>query len=66
MEVVDGVEIHVFSVPGKGGLPHAKVEVGSVDSRYGHPILIHHAIQNGRQAIDIPLLDSGVSQCTCE
>lgn len=25
MKVVDAVQVHIFSVPGEGGLPHAKV-----------------------------------------
>ena len=67
MEVVDGVEVHVLSVPGKGGLPHPEVEVGSVDSRNGHSILVHHAVQDGGQAIDVPLPHSGLSQSAwCE
>ena len=66
MQVVDGVEVHVLSVPGKRGLPHAEVEVGRVDSGNGHAILIHHPIQDGAQTVDIPLLDTGVCQCACE
>lgn len=67
VEVVDGVEVHVLCVPGKGGLPHTEVEIGCVDSGNGYSILIHHPIQNGGQTIDVPLLHSGVSQSAwCE
>ena len=65
MQVVDGVEVHVLCMPGKRRFPHSKVEVGCVDSRNGHPILIHHAIQNGGEPIDIPLPDTRVSQGAC-
>ena len=47
VEVVDGVEVHVLSVPSKGGLPHPEVEVGSVDSRNSHSVLVHHSVKNG-------------------
>ena len=47
VEVVDGVEVHVLSVPGKGGLPHPEVEVGGVDSRNSHSVLVHHSVKNG-------------------
>ena len=32
VQVVDAVEVHVLCVPGKRGLPHAKVQVGRVDA----------------------------------
>ena len=27
VQVIDGVQVHVFHVPGEGGFPHAKVKV---------------------------------------
>ena len=68
MQIVDGVEVHILGVPGKGGLPHTEVKVGSVDSRDCNAILIHHSIQNGGQPIDIPFLHLGLGQsafCVC-
>lgn len=58
MQVVDRVEVHVFSVPSKGSLPHAKVEIGSVDSRYPHPV-VRDGVQYGVEVVDVPLLDTG-------
>lgn len=56
MEVVDAVKIHVFSVPGKGGFPHAKVQVWSVDPLDGDTTVLFNHIQDGVQVADIPLL----------
>ena len=64
MQVIDGIEVHILSVPGKGGLPHTKVEVSGVDSRDGHPIFIHHSIQDCSQSIDIPLFHTRLCQGT--
>ena len=33
VQEVDGVEVHVLHMPGKGGLPHAKVQVRRVDTK---------------------------------
>ena len=62
MEVVDAVEVHVLRVPGKGGLPHAKVEVGRVHPRDAHPKVIHHRVQDGVEVVDVPLLNAGVGE----
>ena len=40
VEIVDGIEIHILSVPGKGSLPHSDVEIRRVDSWYAHSMLI--------------------------
>ena len=55
MEVVDTVEIHVFSVPGEGGLPHAKVQVGRVHPLDGDAIHMLHRVQDGVQFADVPI-----------
>ena len=47
MQVVDAVQIHVLSVPRKGTLPHAKVEVRCVDSFDLDSALALHSVQNG-------------------
>lgn len=55
MQVVNAVEVHVLCMPGKCSLPHAKVEVGSVDTLdYDATLLLHH-IQQGVEVTDIPL-----------
>ena len=58
MQVVDAVEIHVFSMPGKGGLPHAKVQVGSVDSLNLQTPFISQGgkdrVENGTKMPDVP------------
>ena len=57
MEIVDGIEIHILGVPGKGSLPHAEVEVSCVDSWYRHPILVYQSVQDSVEVVDVPLLD---------
>lgn len=57
MQVVDAVEVHVFSVPGKRGLPHAKVKVGSVDALDDNAALLLHHVQQGVQMANVPLLN---------
>lgn len=47
MKVIDAVEVHVFSVPRKGTLPHAEVEVGCVDSIDADAIVFFHKVKNG-------------------
>lgn len=43
MQVVDAVQVHVLCVPGKRGLPHAKVQVGSIHSLNDGPAFaLHH------------------------
>lgn len=55
VKVVDAVQIHVLSVPCKGGLPHPKVEVWCVDSFDLNPAFTHHGVQNGVEMADVPL-----------
>lgn len=45
MEVVDAVQVHVFRVPGEGCLPHAKVEIWSVDPLDGYTTVLFNYIQ---------------------
>lgn len=56
MQVVDAVEVHVFGVPGKGGLPHAKVQIRGVYTLDGDPTLLLHQVQDCFQSADIPLI----------
>lgn len=55
MEVVDAVQVHVFRVPGEGCLPHAKVEVRSVDPLDGNTTVLFDHIQDGVQVANVPL-----------
>lgn len=55
MQVVDAVEIHIFSVPGKGAFPHAKIQVRSVHSLYLDPTLPLHSVQDSVQMTNVPL-----------
>lgn len=57
VQVVDAVQIHVFRVPGKGRLPHAKVQVGGVHALDGDPTLLLHQVQDGLQPADVPLIN---------
>lgn len=57
MQVVDAVEIHVLSVPSKGGLPHAKVQVGSVHTVYDDSTLLLHHIEQCIQMANVPFLN---------
>lgn len=56
MQIVDAVEIHVFCMPCKGGLPHSKVEIGGVHAFYDNSTLMLHHVQEGVQIPNIPLL----------
>lgn len=58
MQVVDAVEVHVLRMPSKCCLPHAKVEVGSVDTLDNDATLLLHHIQQGVEVTNIPLLDT--------
>lgn len=58
MQVVDAVEVHVLRMPSKCGLPHAKIEVGSVDTFNNDATLLLHHIQQGVEVTDVPLLDT--------
>lgn len=44
-------------MPGKGGLPHAKVQVGSVDTLDNNATLLFHHIQQRVEVADVPLLN---------
>lgn len=54
MDVVDAVEVHVLRVPGKRGLPHAKVQVCSVDPFNLDAIVFAHTVEDGAQLVDVP------------
>ena len=58
VQVVDAVEVHVFSVPGKCCFPHAKVQVRCVHSLNSDPTLPLHCIQDSLKAANIPLFNS--------
>lgn len=58
MKVVDAVEVHVLRMPSKRGLPHAKVEVGSVDTLNNDATLLLYHIQQGVEMTDIPLFNT--------
>lgn len=58
MQIVDAVEVHVLRMPSKCGLPHAKIEVGSVDTFDNDATLLLHHIQQGVEVTDVPLLDT--------
>lgn len=55
VQVIDAVQIHVFCVPRKGTLPHAKIKVWGVDTLNLDPTLILHHVQNGVKVANIPL-----------
>ena len=55
MEVVDAVQVHIFSVPGEGGLPHAKVKIWSVNPLDGYATVLLDNIQDRVQVADVPL-----------
>lgn len=57
MQIVDAVEVHVLSVPCKCGLPHAEVEVGSVDTLDNDATLLLHHIQKCVEVANVPLLN---------
>lgn len=57
MQIIDTVEVHVLCVPWKGGLPHAKIQVGCINTLNSDAAVALHSIQNGVQMANIPLLD---------
>ena len=57
MEVVDAVQVHVLRVPGECRLPHAEVQVWSVNPLDGHARVLLDHVQDGVQVADVPLLD---------
>ena len=54
MQVVDAVQVHIFSMPGKTCLPHSKVEICGVDSRNADSIFLLHCVENRAQPVDVP------------
>lgn len=57
MKIIYTVKIHIFSVPSKGRLPHAKVKIGCVYPRNTDAIFFCDSIQYGTQVVDIPFFD---------
>lgn len=57
MQIIDTVEVHVLCVPWKGGLPHAKIQVGCINTLNSDAVVTLHSIQNGVQVANIPLPD---------
>lgn len=47
VQVIDTVEVHVLSVPCKRSLPHAKIQVGRIDTLDGDAAFTFNSIQNG-------------------
>lgn len=58
VKVVDAVEVHVLSVPGKGGLPHAKIQVRCVDSFNDNTALLLHHVQQSVEVTNVPLMNA--------
>jgi hypothetical protein len=44
MQIIYGMQVHVLSVPRKCGLPHAKVEVGRVDTVNLDVVVLVHPV----------------------
>lgn len=57
VQVVDAVEIHVLSVPSERGLPHAKIEVRSVDTLNDDATLLLNHIQQCVEVANVPLVN---------
>lgn len=57
MQVVDTIEVHVLSVPCKGGLPHAEIQVGCINTLNSDATFTLNSIQNGVQMANVPLFD---------
>lgn len=55
MKIIDAVEIHIFGVPGKGALPHTKVEVSGINTIYADTVVLFHVIKNRAQLVDVPV-----------
>ena len=60
MQEIDGVQVHVLSVPSKCCLPHSKVEVGRVDAVNLHIVVLVHPVKNGAELLDVPILKTVV------
>lgn len=54
MQVINTVEIHVFSMPSKRSFPHAKIEVRSIHSFDGYATFILHDVQDRVQSANVP------------
>lgn len=57
VQIVDTVEVHVLSVPCKGGFPHAKIQIWGIDPLDDDATLLLHHIQQSVEVANIPLLD---------
>lgn len=64
MQVVDAVEVHVLSVPGKRGLPHPKIQIWSIDTLNNDTTLLLHHIQQRVEMANVPLLNV-LDRITC-
>lgn len=62
VQIVDGVKVHVFRVPGEARFPHPEVQIGSVHTGYRYSIIGVYVIENRSQAIDVPNVDIFVGQ----
>lgn len=62
VQIVDGIKVHILSVPRKGRLPHAKVQIRSVHSVDWNAIIGIDVIQNRAQPIDVPDFNIRVGQ----
>ena len=58
MEIVDRVEVHVFSVPREASFPHSEVEVGRVHAVDLHVVVLVHPVQDGAELLDVPVLEN--------
>lgn len=54
MQIVDGIEIHIFGMPRKGGLPHSKVKIGRVYTIDLNPIIRIDIVENCTKLVDVP------------
>lgn len=54
MEVVDGVEVVVFIVPGKGGEEHPKVHPGHVDALVQLVCVAQHRARHVGEVVEVP------------
>ena len=61
VQVIDTVQVHILRVPRERRLPHSKVEVRRVDAL---DLDVVHRVENGAEAIDVPVLLVGVGDGT--
>ena len=57
MQIIDAVEVHVLSVPCKGGFPHAKIQIRSIDTLDDNAALLLHHIQQRVEVANVPFLN---------